>query len=198
MSERAADEVRREAFQAAAAAVDRFLERVGDPVPDELSRLGSAAWDRLRSELGRVVDLNLEVVRDAFGLYGSLLGTESFQPERAGGQLVLGPGTPGSEAAGVLWLHNFDDVRIAQVDLVGSRLVTGNGDTIEQPGWSFTPASPSVPARAATPVLVKVPIPAGLTSGVYRGAITTSDSHAGPIEVLVEVTAMEPIPHDAW
>jgi hypothetical protein len=198
MSEPNANEVRREAFQAAAAAVDRFLERVGDAVPEELDRIGAASWDRFRSELARVVDLNLEMVRDAFGLYGTLLGPNSFQPDRAGEKLVVGPGTPGSEATAVLWLHNFDENPIAAVELVGSKLSAEKGDPIGEPGWTFTPSSPSVPARSAVPVLVRVAIPPGAEGGSYEGQISTTIRQGEPIDVRLEVTSTEPVPHDSW
>jgi hypothetical protein len=198
MSEQNADEVRREAFRAAAAAVDRFLERVGDPVPDELNKLGVASWDRFRSDLARVVDLNLEMVRDAFGLYGTVLGPESFDRDGTGGKLILGPGTPGSAAAAILWLHNFDADPISGVDLVGSRLTSSNGERIEDPGWSFTHSNPSVPARSAVPVLVEVAIPPGTGGGSYEGTISRTGGPGEAIEVRVEVTGIEPVPHDSW
>jgi hypothetical protein len=198
MSEQNANEVRREAFQAAAAAVDRFLERVGDPAPDELNKLGVASWDRFRSELARAVDLNLEMVRDAFGLYGTFLGPESFNRDRRGGKLTLGPVTPGSAAAAILWLHNFDADPISGVDLAGSRLTSTDEDRIDDPGWSFTHWNPSVPARSAVPVLVEVVIPPGTGGGSYDGTISTTDGQGEPIDVRVEVTGIEPVPHDSW
>lgn len=198
MSEPNANDVRREAFSAAAAAVDSFLERVGDPVPDELSRLGAATWDRFRSELARVVDLNLEMVREAFGLYGSLLGPETFQSEQREDTLMIGPGIPGSVAAAVLWLHNFDEDPVTRVHLVGSRLSSADSDSIDDPGWSFTPSDPSVPARSAVPVLVEVAIPRSADSGFYEGIISATGRQAERIDVRVEVTAGSPVPHDSW
>lgn len=198
MREQNANEVKREAFRAAAAAVDRFLERVGDPVPDELNKRGVASWDRFRSELARAVDLNLEMVRDAFALYGTLVGPESFNTDRTGGKLTLGPGTPGSAAAAILWLHNFDADPISGVDLVGSRLSSTDGERIDDPGWSFTHSNPSVPARSAVPVLVEMAIPSGTGGGSYEGTISTKRGQGERIEVRVEVTGIEPIPHDSW
>jgi hypothetical protein len=198
MSEQDAHEVRREAFQAAAAAVDYFLERVGDPIPDEVNKRGAASWDRFRSELARVVDLNLEMVRDAFGLYGTLVGPESFSSDGGGGKLVLGPGMPGSGAAAILWLHNFEEDPISDVDLAGSRLSSRDGEHIDDPQWSFTNSNPSVPARSAVPVLVEVAIPPGTAAGSYEGTISSRDRQGEPIDVRLEVTAIEPIPHDSW
>jgi hypothetical protein len=198
MSDPSPNEVRREAFQAAGSAVDRFLERVGDPIPEDLNGLGAAAWDRFRSELARVVDLNLDMVRDAFGLYGTLFNPESLQGDRAAGMLTLGPGVPGSGAAAVLWLHNFDENPISGVELVGSILSSGDGNPIEEPGWSFTPSNPSVPARSAVPVLVELTIPPGTEGGSYGGTISATSRPGEPIEVRLEVTAMGPVPHDSW
>ncbi|HEX6221504.1 MAG TPA: hypothetical protein VF115_10450 [Acidimicrobiia bacterium] len=198
MSGRSAHEVRREAFEAAAVAVDRFLERVGDPVSGGVNDLGTVAWDRFRSELARVVDLNLETVRNAFGLYGSLIGPESLKPDPTGSRLVFSPGAPGSEAGAVLWLHNFDDAPIVNVGLVGSRLSTNGGEAIDNPGWSFTPATVSVPPRSALPVVVTVPIPDGAAGGSYGGTITAKTRPADPIEVRVDVIVMGPVAHDSW
>lgn len=198
MSEQDATEVRREAFRAAAAAVDHFLERVGDPIPDELSKPGAASWDRFRSELARVVDLNLEMVRDAFGLYGTLVEPDSFTTDGGGGRLVLGPGMPGSGASAILWLHNFDEDPISGVDLVGSRLSSRYGERIDDPGWSFTHSNPLVPARSAVPVLVEVTIPPGTPGGSYEGTISSKGRYGETIDVRLEVIGIEPITHDSW
>ncbi|HEX6300869.1 MAG TPA: hypothetical protein VF148_10435 [Acidimicrobiia bacterium] len=198
MSEQDTNEVRREAFRAASAAVDYFLEQVGDPIPDELSKLGAASWDRFRSELARVVDLNLEMVRDAFGLYETLVEPDSFTTDRRGAKLVLGPGMPGSGASAILWLHNFDEDPISGVDLIGSRLSSRYGERIDDPHWSFTHSNPFVPARSAVPVLVEVAIPPGTTGGSYEGTISSKGGNGETIDVRLEVTAIEPIPHDSW
>ena len=197
MSDHNDNEVRREAFQAAAIAVDRFLERVGTPVSEELNDFSGAAWDRFRSELARVVDLNLDMVRNAFGLYGTLIGPESSDPGGTG-RLVFTSGVPGSEAVAVLWLHNFDDDPMPDIALVGSKLTVEGGEPIGEPGWSFTPSPVSVAARSAVPVLVKVAIPSGVDGGAYEGTITATGGQGHPIEVLVDIVAMEPVAHDSW
>jgi len=198
MSDHGDNEVRREAFRAAAVAVDRFLERVGTPMSDELNDFSGAAWDRFRSELARVVDLNLDMVRNAFGLYGTLIGPEAFDSGGTG-RLEFTSGVPGSESVAVLWLHNFDDDPMTDIGLVGSELSIAGGEPIGEPGWSFTPSAVSVPARSAVPVVVKVAIPSGVDGGAYEGTITaTGGQGQHPIEVLVDVVAMEPVAHDSW
>lgn len=192
------EEVRREAFRSAAAAVDRFLDRVGDPVPEAIRDIGTAGWDRFRSELARVVDLNLEMVRNAFGLYGALIGPESLTPNHDATTLKLSPSMPGSEASGVLWLHNFDEDPTAVTDLTGSPLSGPDGRRIDQPTWTFIPASVSVPAGTAVPVLVGVEIPPGTDQGSYRAVLSTAGHPAEPIEVRVDVVSAEPVAHDSW
>lgn len=191
-------EVRREAFRAAAGAVDRFLERVGDPVPTEVGELGKVAWDRFRSELARVVDLNLEMVRNAFGLYGTLLGPEMLKPDGAGARLAFGSGVPGSEVSAVLWLHNFEDDAMEEMRLVGSDLSAGSGARIEGPAWTFAPAVVALPPRSATPVLVTLPIPSDADAGSYRGTIGPAGREGPSIDADVDVVSMDPVPHDSW
>jgi len=198
MSDHGGNEVRREAFRAAAVAVDRFLERVGAPMSEEANDISGAARDRFRSELARVVDLNLDMVRNALGLYGTLIGPESFDPGESG-RLVFTSGVPGSEAVAVLWLHNFDDDPMTDIGLVGSKLSIAGGEAIGEPGWSFTPSPVSVPARSAVPVLVKVAIPSGVDGGAYEGTITATGGRGQhPIEVLVDIVTMDPVAHDSW
>ena len=192
------EEVRREAFRSAAAAVDRFLDRVGDPVPEAIRDIGAAGWDRFRAELARVVDLNLEMVRNAFGLYGSVIGPEMLTPDRDATTLKLSPAMPGSGASGVLWLHNFDEDPMAVTDLTGSPLSGPDGGRIDQPTWTFSPGSVSVPAGTAVPVLVGVEIPPGTVHGTYRAMVSTADHPAEPIEVRVDVVSEEPVAHDSW
>lgn len=198
MSSHHENQVRQEAFRSAAIAVDSFLERVGTPTSEAANDFSAAAWDRFRSELARVVDLNLDMVRNAFGLYGTLIGPEAFDPGAAS-RLVFTSGVPGSEAVAVLWLHNFDDDPMTDIGLVGSKLSIAGGEAIGEPGWSFTPSPVSVPARSAVPVLVKVAIPAGVDGGAYEGTITpTGGRGQQPIEVLIDVVALEPVAHDSW
>jgi hypothetical protein len=193
-----ADEVRAEAFRSAAIAVDRLLERVGDPVPDEISKTGTAAWDRFRSELARVVDLNLDIVRNTFDLYGSLVGPEAFKPAESSTTLLLGPGVPGAEVAAILWLHNFDEDPMTGVELIGSRLVTEGRSSIERPEWSFAPSTVSVPPGSAVPVTVSVGIPPGTWDGSYEGTITAKGRQGQPIDVRLQVIAMSPVSHASW
>jgi hypothetical protein len=191
-----ADEVRLEAYRAAAAAVDHFLERAGQSVPRRLNDLGAATWERFQSELARVVDLNLEVVRNAFGLYGDLLGPGLL--EQKANKLVFGPGVAGSESVAVVWLHNFEAEPMTSVSLVGSRLSGREGQRIDEATWSFRPAPVSVPSRTAVPVLVTLGIPPGADTGSYTGSISTAGRPGEPVEVHVDVIAMEPIAHDSW
>jgi hypothetical protein len=192
------DEVRAEAFRSAAAAVDILLERIGDPVSEETGKTGTAAWDRFRSELARVVDLNLDVVRNAFDVYGTLLDPESFGSAGSSATLVLGPGVPGSEVAVVLWLHNFDEGPMTGVELVGSRLICAAEESIDRPEWSFAPATVTVPPGSAVPVTVGVTIPAGTGDGTYEGSITARTGQSQPIEVRLEVVGAGPVAHDSW
>lgn len=196
MPGQSAEEVRRDAFRSAAAAVDRFLERVGEPVADRFTDLGTATWDRFQSELARVVDLNLEMVRNAFGVYGSLL-----DPNRMGGdtgKVVFSPGVPGSVSVAVVWLHNFDAEPMSDVTLVGSSLSGREGKRIDQPDWSFQPSPVSVPARSAVPVMAGLAIPADAETASYSGSVTVAGRMGEPVEVGVEVIAMDPIGHDSW
>jgi hypothetical protein len=192
------DEVRAEAFRSAAAAVDTVLERIGDPLTEEIGKTGAASWDRFRAELARVVDLNLDIVRNAFDVYGSLLDPESFRSAESSTTLVLGPGVPGSEVAAVLWLHNFDEGPMTGVELVGSRLVAGAGESIERPLWSFAPSTVTVPPGSAVPVTVSVTVPTGTGDGAYVGTITARSGQGQPIDVRLEVVGTGPVAHDSW
>jgi hypothetical protein len=198
VSDPTSGDIRREAYRAAAGAVDRFLERVADPAPEGPGPPGTAAWDRFRSELARVVDLNLDIVRNAFDLYGASVGAEPPTSDGAGDTLVLGPGVPGSEATGVLWLHNFDEEPLHVAGLVGSRLSGPDGGDIGLPRWSFAPSQVSVPPHAALPVVVTVPVPPDAAGGTYRGTISATGQPSRPIEVRVDVTAMTAVAHDTW
>jgi hypothetical protein len=198
MSGREANQVRQEAYRAAAAAVDRLLERIDDSVIEQVDEVGSAAWDRFRAEMGRVVDLNLDMVRNAFGLYGNLIGPETFAQTGKPDVLTLGPAVPGSDAASVLWLHNFDDDPMRSLSFVGSRLTVLGGEPIDLPRWSFSPATASVPARSAVPVVVRVEVPVGTQAGCYTGTVSVQGCGGQVMEVRVEVVSPSPVGHDSW
>lgn len=198
MTDREANRVREEAYRAAASAVDRVLGRIGDPVGDQLDEMGTPAWDRLRAEMGRVVDLNLDVVRSAFGMYSTLLGPDMFRREGKTDLLVLGPAVPGSDTASVLWLHNFDDLPLPGLGFVGSALTLPGSSVIRHPRWWFSPQSVTVPARSAIPVAIRVGVPDRAPAGSYVGTVSVTGGEGQTIEVHVEVVAAEPIPHDSW
>ena len=198
MSGREANQVRQEAYRAAAAAVDRFLERIDGSVTEQVDEVGSAAWHRFRAEMSRVVDLNLDMVRNAFGLYGSLIGPESFAQTGKPDVLTLGPAVPGSDAASVLWLHNFDDDPMSGLTFVGSRLTIVGGEPIDLTRWSFSPSAVSVPARSAVPVVVRVEVPVDTHAGWYTGTVSVQGSEGQVMEVRVEVVSPSPVGHDSW
>jgi len=198
MSGREADQIRQEAYRAAAAAVDRFLGRIDESVTDQVEEVGSAAWDRFRAEMGRVVDLNLDMVRNAFGLYSSLIGPESLTQTGKPDVLTLGPAVPGSDAATVLWLHNFDDDPMRGLTFVGSRLSILGGAPIDLPRWSFSPSTVSVPARSAVPVVVRVEVPVDTQAGLYIGTVSVQGSEGQVMEARVEVVSPSPVGHDSW
>ena len=198
MSDREANQVRQEAYRAAAAAVDRFLGRIDDSVTDQVGEVGSAAWDRFRSEMGRVVDLNLDMVRNAFGLYGSLIGPETFAQTGTPDVLTLGPVIPGSDASSVLWLHNFDDDPMTGLTFVGSRLTILGGEPIALPRWSFSPPAALVPARSAVPVVVRLEVPDDTDAGRYIGTVSVLGGEGKVMEVRVEVVSTSAVGHDSW
>lgn len=197
MSDHESSPVREEAFRAAAAAVDRFLGRIGDGSGAQIGEVGAAARERLRAEMGRVVDLNLEVVRTAFGLYGGLLEPENLLSPRED-LLDIGPTIPGEAPAAVLWLHNFEDDPIGELELVGSRLLAATSGDHCAPGWSFSPSTITVPPRSAVPVLVTIDVPEDTHAGSYIGTVTPRGHEADPIEVRLEVVALDPVPHASW
>jgi hypothetical protein len=200
MSDRQVEQVRQEAYRAAAAAVDRFLGRLDDSATDRVDQLGSAARDRFRAEMGRVVDLNLDMVRNAFGLYSSLIDPDTLGQTGTPDVLTLGPAVPGSDATAILWLHNFDDDPMKALAFVGSRLTATGYQPIDLPRWSFSPPTVSVPARAAVPVVVGVEVPVDTQAGSYTGTVSVhGQGRVGEaIEVRVEVVAASPVRHDSW
>lgn len=187
------DGVRARAFGEAAAAVDRFLEKFGGPGPKP-AEVGEGAVNRLRAELGRVVDLNLDLVRNAFAFYGTMGG------DQAGGQdaLKLAPSPAGAVASSVVWLHNFDETDRAAVRLVGGNLAGEHLDVIEASAWSFRPEVVDVPARTGTPIVVQLSIPVATGPGTYRGQLTAVGLDGPPIEVSLEVVSLDPVPHESW
>lgn len=189
--------IREEAFRAAAAAVDRFLGRIDEDTVEQVGRVGPAARDRFRAEIGRVVDLNLDLVKNAFGLYGNLLDPDNFGSQRDD-SLDLGSTAPGRPAATVLWLHNFDDEPMDEVGLVGSGLVAPDMGSLDHPRWSFSPVKFTVPARSALPVMVELEVPEGTPPGSYVGTVAPQGLEAEPIAVRVEVAGMGPVEHESW
>jgi hypothetical protein len=198
MSDPQADQVREEAYRAAAGAVDRLLERIGDPAADHVDEVGSGGWNRFRAEMGRVVDLNLDMVRNAFGLYGTLLSPESFRQQVGADVLVLGPVVPGTTASSILWLHNYDDEPVDDVAFVGSPLTAPGEELVDAPRWLFSPPTISVPARSAVPVMVEVEVPDDVPAGAYEATVTPRARPGQAIDVRVEVVAAAAIPHDSW
>jgi hypothetical protein len=198
MSDREANQVRQEAYRAAASAVDRFLGRIDDSVTDQVGDVGSAAWDRFRSEMGRVVDLNLDMVRNAFGLYSSLIGPETLAQTGTADVMTLGPVVPGSDTGSVLWLHNFDDDPTTGLTFVGSRLTIAGGEPIDLPLWSFSPPTVLVPARSAVPVVVRLEVPDDTDAGRYTGTVSVQGGEGKVMEVRVEVVSTSAVRHDSW
>ena len=196
MSEPGVSAVREEAYRAAAAAVDRFLGRIDESTADQLEDVGDAARGRFLAELGRMVDLNLDMVRKAFGTYGSLFPSEI--PSGRDDVLDLGSATPGASATTVLWVHNFEQEAMSGVALAGSPLVSKDSKFLEKPHWSFSPAAVTVPPQSALPVIVGLEIPADAIAGSYVGTITVRDREALPIEARLEVVSGEPISHESW
>lgn len=198
MSHQDADQVREEAYRAAAGAVDRILDRIGIPGTDRLGEVGHASWDRFQAELGRVVDLNLDMVRNAFGLYSTLLDPESLRGPGASDVLVLGPVVPGGTAGSVLWLHNYDDEPVTDVALVGSVLTNTGSGPANPPQWTFSPSAVTVPARSAVPVMVELALPKDAPVGDYEATVTPGGGPGEPVSVRVEVVAPSPVAHDSW
>ena len=198
MSDPQADQVREEAYRAAAGAVDRLLERIGDPAADNVDEVGPGGWNRFRAEMGRVVDLNLDMVRNAFGLYGTLLSPESIRQQEGADVLVLGPVIPGNTAGSILWLHNYDDEPVDDVAFVGSHLTAPGAAAVDDPRWLFSPQTISVPARSAVPVMVEVEVPDDVPAGAYEATVTPRARPGQAIDVRVEVVAAAAIPHDSW
>ncbi len=197
VSEQQSSTTREEAYRAAAAAVDRFLARIGEDTAERVGQVGTAARDRFRADIGRVVDLNLDMVRNAFGLYGSLLDPENFVSTKDH-RLDLGSTVPGASATAVLWLHNFADEPMEDLAFVGSRLVSQQSASQEDPLWAFTPSTITVPPQSAVPVLVAVDVPGGTPGGSYSGTVSPQGHEAEPIAIRLEVVAPEPIAHESW
>lgn len=197
MNDQQADQVREEAYRAAAGAVDRILERIGVPGADQIDDVRAAGWNRFQAEMGRVVDLNLDMVRNAFGLYSTLLGPETLRGSRGSDALTLGPMVPGGTAGSVLWLHNYEDDPVENVSFVGSPLHHTEAGRVE-PHWTFSPSAISVPARSAVPVMVELAIPDRAPAGDYQATVTPGGGPGQSVEIRVEVVARSPISHDSW
>lgn len=192
-----ANNVREEAYRAAAAAVDRFLGRIEESSAEQVGEVGEAARSRFLAELGRMVDLNLDMVRRAFGTYGRLL-TPDMIPSGRDDVLDLGLAPPGGLATTVLWLHNFEEDPISDLALVGSPLVSNETAAREKPRWSFSPSVVTVPPRSGMPVIVSLEVPAAATTGSYSGTVTARGREAQPIEARLDVVSVDPTSHESW
>jgi hypothetical protein len=196
MSDRSNAAIREEAYRAAAAVVNKVLGRIGEDSVEQIGQVGTAARDRFRAEMGRVVDLNLDLVRNAISRYGGLLDPEAFRSSRED-LIDLGSTVPGGSASSVLWLHNFDDEAIDQVGFVGSRLVASGSGSLEHPSWTFLASKVTVPPRSAVPLSVGIDVPESTLPGDYRGTISPLGREAEPIEIRLEVVAVDAVAHQS-
>ncbi len=142
--------------------------------------------------MGRVVDLNLDMVRNAFGLYGTLLSPEIISTAGRGGRARPRPG--GARQHGEPRSCGFTTTttsRSTEVTFVGSPLTNSGAEAV---GATSVDSSPrptiSAPARSAVPVMVEVArSPMMLPAGEYQATVTPRARPGQAIDVRVEVVA---------
>jgi hypothetical protein len=98
-----------------------------------------------------------------------------------------GPLMPGQTGERPLVIENTYENRTANVTFVGSDLLAVSGERIPSNCLRFDPASPSIPPREKSQVLVSLTVPKDTPAGIYEGSLQCRGVHVAHSLVRVSV-----------
>ncbi len=183
---RALSAIQAEGFRAASELVDRFARIATTGLNGTNGSTTSAAplTNDQRADLFGATDIE-PLIRSWWVMIGQfLLGSAprvpdpvaadgaslDFSSDEANGRLDLGAAAPGA-ATGEVWLHNRGADDLGQVRLRCSDLLANDGCVISSGAVTLDPAVVPMPARSSRGIDVKIEVPQGVRSGVYRGTL---------------------------
>jgi hypothetical protein len=191
-------EVQRQAMDSAGRVISQFLD-----LANEANSAGTGTssappppggFQQMRADVGRAVDLYVDLFQRTFEAYADLTETTLRQqgPSLRGdddtGPLTAA-GPPGGTAEAKLWLHNLTDQPTAPARLTATVLTAHGGACIEADRIAVDPPElPSVPPQGSTGAVVRIDLAgSGAAPGVYYGHLLTADA-ALPLHLTVEPT----------
>jgi hypothetical protein len=183
---RALSAIQAEGFRAASELVDRFA-RIATTGRNGMNRSTTSAaplTNDQRADLFGATDIE-PLIRSWSVMIGQfLLGSAprapdpvsadgaslDFSSDEAKGRLDLGATAPGAATAEV-WLHNRGADDLGQVRLRCSDLLANDGCVISSSAVTLDPPVIPMPTRSSRGIDVKIEVPQGVPSGVYRGTL---------------------------
>jgi hypothetical protein len=182
---RALSAIQAEGFRAASEIVDRFarIATTGLNGKDR-STTSAAPTNDQRADLFGATDIE-PLIRSWWVMIGQLLlgsapqvpdpvsadgASLDFSSDEAKGRLDLGATAPGAATAEV-WLHNRGADDLGRVRLRCSDLLANDGCVISSGAVTLDPAVVPMPTRSSRGIDVKIEVPQGVRSGVYRGTL---------------------------
>ena len=183
---RALSAIQAEGFRAASEIVDRFarIATTGLNGKDRSTTSAAPLTNDQRADLFGATDIE-PLIRSWWVMIGQfLLGSApqvpdpvtadgaslDFSSDKASGRLDLGATAPGVATAGV-WLHNRGADDLGRVRLRCSDLLANDGCVISSDAVTLDPAVVPMPTRSSRGIDVKIEVPQGVRSGIYRGTL---------------------------
>jgi hypothetical protein len=192
-------EVQRQAMDSAGRVISQFLDLANSAGATTPPPTGD--FQRMRADMGRAVDLYVDLFQRTFETYADLTESAfrqqgqaqgpSLKPEDDAGPLALAAHAGGTVEAKV-WLHNLTDQRTSPAPVTATVLTAHGGARTEPERISLDPpVLPPVPPDGSTAAVVRVDVPGDQAPGVYFGHLLTPDA-ALPLQLTV--LAVEPRP----
>jgi hypothetical protein len=188
-------EVQRQAMDSAGRVISQFLDLANGATAGG-PRAGAEAGDfqRMRADMGRAVDLYVDLFQRTFETYADL--TESTLRQRGQGPSLrsedetgaLAVAAPaGGTAEAKVWLHNLTDQPTAPATITATALTAHGGARVEADRITIDPSElPTVAPDGSTAAVVRVVLTDDeQPPGVYFGHLLTPDA-ALPLRLTVE------------
>jgi hypothetical protein len=181
---RALSAIQAEGFRAASQLVDRFVHVATTGVSRTDRSTPSALTNGQRADLFGATDIE-PLIRSWWSMVGEFLlgaapriaesasgepATLDFSNAEANGRLEVVATVPGVATAEV-WLHNRGAADLGRIQLRCSDFLAHDGGVIGSGAVTFDPAPVPMPGRSSRGIELKIEVPQGVQSGVYRGTL---------------------------
>jgi hypothetical protein len=196
-------EVQRQAMDSAGRVISQFLDlansTTASPPGGAPPGPGPGNFQQLRADMGRAVDLYVDLFQRTFETYADLTESTLRQQERGKRQgptlrsedetssLAL-TAPAGGTAEAKVWLHNLTDQPTVPAAVTATVLTAHGGARIEADRITVDPPGlPAVPPDGSTAAVIRVVLADDQQPGLYYGHLLTPAA-ALPLHLTVEPT----------